>query len=164
MGVDGLTERGQAVLIAGAVIALALLVPLSMMVELQTVQTQPAVEPLDVQALDELLGAAVHTAANETDRSPAAMDQQIRADVAAIGPQQLTHGRVVRITQADAEAAALALRACPVGECRSHRGLIVTESAEGERVVGVVFTTSVLGPSERGHLTTTIWVEPTTSG
>jgi hypothetical protein len=159
-----LTDRAQAVLIAGAVVAVALLVPLSLLVELQAVQTQPTVEPMDVEALDHLLHTVVRSAAADTDGSLGSMDPRIRTAVSALGPHELAHGRVVRVAVADGQAATLAARSCPVAECRSDRGVIVTGARGGGRVVGVVFRTSVLGPSERGTLTTTVWLDTAAAG
>jgi len=162
--VDGLTQRAQVVLVAGAIVALALVVPLSMMVELRAVQTQPGVEPMDVGVLDRQLHAIVRAAATETDRSPSAMHEQIHADVGVVESHQRAHGRVVQVALADAAASERARESCPVGECRGEQGLIISTDARGDRVVGVVFTTVVLGPDERGSLTTTVWVDTAARG
>jgi hypothetical protein len=71
---------------------------------------------------------------------------------------------VVQVALADAAASERARGACPVGECRSEQGLIVSTDARGDRVVGVVFTTVVLGPHERGSFTTTVWVDTAARG
>ena len=161
VGVGHLNERAQAVLVVGAVVAGSLLIPLSLMAELQTTQTHPAVEPVDVDALDELLYETVTSAAVATDGTPAAMDEQIRADVAIVREHHLSVGRVVRVTYDERHAAMLAAHSCPEPTARgTHRGIVFTSDDTWSRVIGVVFTTTVLGPHERGVLRTTVWVKP----
>ena len=163
VGVAGLTERAQAVLIAGSIVAMALLVPLSLMVELRSVQAQPPVEPMDVEVLDQLLHEVIRSAAADTDGSLASMEPRVRTAVAAVAPHELAHGRVVRIAVTEGQDAAAAARSCAAADCRSIRGFIVTGARPGGQVVGVVVETRVLGPNERGTLTTTVWLGETVS-
>ena len=159
---DHLTERAQVVLVVGAVIAGSLLIPLSMMAELQTTQSHPVVEPVDVDALDELLHETVTAAALTTDGTAAGMDEQIRADTVIIHEHQLSLGRVVRVTYDEQHAVRLARQSCPVASgCGTRGGIIFASGTTEERVIGVVFTTTVLGPDERGLLRTTVWMNQT---
>jgi hypothetical protein len=162
VGVGHLNERAQAVLVVGAVIAGSLLIPLSVMAELQTTQTHPVVEPMDVDAHDELLHETVTAAAVATDGTPASMDERIRADTAIVHEHHLSVGRVVRVAYDEHHAARLATHACPeTTACGAHGGIIFSSDAAESRVIGVVFKTTVLGPDERGVLRTTVWVEQT---
>lgn len=165
-------DRGQLVLVAAAVLALAL-VPLGFAylqlgyhadVEAAGAEASPGSETL------RLLERAVHEASREAvgqpwagrDGAAARVDDSLAADVDTIEAAQVERGIAAEIQQNASEAAEWTAANCPggsgrsFGECETRGGLVLQERAGETHLVAVAFDVHVV--SERGEADLTVVV------
>jgi hypothetical protein len=165
-------DRGQLVLVAAAVLALAI-VPLGFAylqlgahadVRAQNAEASPGSETV------RLLERAVHDAAGDAAGQPwagregaaARANQSLAAHIDDIAAAQVDRGVAAEITQDGTAAAAWAAENCPggrgreFGACESRGGLVLQERAGETHLVAVAFDVTVV--SERGETELTVVV------
>ena len=166
------TDRGQMVLVAAAVLALAIL-PLGFAylqlgshadVRAQTAEASPGSETV------RLLERAVHTASGEAAGQPWAArsgaasqaNRSLESDIDAIEAAHVDRGVAAAIDQNASTAAAWRSENCPSGSgrefgaCETRGGLVLQERAGETHLVAVAFDVTVV--SERGETELTVVV------
>lgn len=166
---DAVTGRAQLVVVAGAVVAVALI---PVVVAAFQVGGGPAPDPPEhrVRAVERTLETGVRTVAGTTRAY--AWEERVEASRAlrsALAPtiaamETGAAGAVVNVTYAPATARDLAARRCPrgpnrqFGPCAAVGGVILQERVGEPHVVAVVVRVVVLGPT--GRTAVTLVVEP----
>lgn len=174
----GRDDRGQVVLVAAAVLALAI-VPLGFAylqlgshadVRAQSAEASPGSETV------RLLERAVHDAAGDTAGQPwtgragaaARANRSLATDIDAIAAAQVDRGVAADISQNGSAAAAWTASNCPSGRgrefgaCESRGGLVLQERAGETHLLAVAFDVTVV--SERGTAELTVVVRSVTAG
>lgn len=165
-------DRGQLVLVAAAVLALAL-IPLAFAylqlgyhadVEAATADRDAGTETV------RLLERAVHEAAGEATGHPwsgrngaiRAINDSLTDDVDGIQSARVGDGVASEVRQNDTVATRWATANCPggigqsFGSCETHGGLVVQERAGETTLVAVAFDVHVVGPNSETDLTVVI--------
>lgn len=168
----GRGDRGQVVLVAAAVLALAI-VPLGFAylqlgshadVRAQSAEASPGSETI------RLLERAVHDAAGDTAGQPwpgragaaARVNRSLRMHIDDIAAAQVDRGVAAEISQNESAAAAWTAANCPEGRgrefgtCESRGGLVLQERAGETHLLAVAFDVTVV--SERGEAELTVVV------
>lgn len=174
---SGSANRGQLVLVAAAVLALAI-VPLGFAylqlgshADVRAQSAQPATGAETVR----LLERAVHDAAGDAAGQPwagragaaAQANHSLDSHVDDIAAAQVDRGVAADISQNATAAAAWATANCPSGRgrafgaCESRGGLVLQERAGETHLLAVAFDVTVV--SERGETELTVVVRPVTS-
>jgi hypothetical protein len=167
-------DRGQLVLVAAAVLALAI-IPLGFAyLQLGShadVRAQTA-EPATGEETVRLLERAVHDAAGDAAGQPwagragaaARANESLDGHVDDIAAAQVDRGVAAEITQNGSVAAAWVAENCPggrgreFGPCESRGGLVLQERAGEAQLVAVAFDVTVV--SERGQTELAVVIRP----
>jgi len=176
--VTGRNDRGQLVLVAAAVLALAI-VPLGFAylqlgshadVRAQSAEASPGSETV------RLLERAVHDAASDAAGQPwagragaaAQANESLDGHIDDIAAAQVDRGVAAEITQNASAAGDWTAENCPSGRgrefgtCENRGGLVVQERAGETHLLAVAFDVTVV--SERGEAELTVVVRPVSGG
>jgi hypothetical protein len=163
-------DRGQLVLVAAAMLALAL-IPLGFAylqlgyhadIQAATAESSPGSETL------RLLERAVHEAGDEAVGQPwagragtaARVNSALAADIDAIEAAQVERGVATEVRQNATEAAEWTTANCPegsgrlFGDCETRGGLVLQERGNETHLLAVAFDVQIV--SERGETTLTV--------
>lgn len=165
-------DRGQLVLVAAAVLALAL-VPVAFAYLQLGYNADVEAQSADYDGSREtvrLLERAVHEAATQTNSRPWAgrasvansVNQSLDDDLDAIQAAQVERGIASQVRQNGSAATTWASRFCPTGPdrdfggCETRGGLVLQERAGETHLVAVVFDVQVVEPDGEVELTVVI--------
>lgn len=168
-------DRGQVVLLAAVVVAVALVPMTVAYAQLgYDADRTPSPEPTDPSGIDEAretLRTSLVVAAADVDgeyawedRNAAAADVRadVDADVRRLVRDRASDERSLAVSANESVAARWAGRNCPggsgreFGACRVEEGIVVQERANETTVVAAAFDLSVVGPGERSDVTVVV--------
>lgn len=165
-------DRGQLVLVAAAVLALAL-VPVAFAYLQLGYHDDVRAQSADHDAAAEtvrLLERAVHEAATRTTGRPWAgragvanqVNRSLEDDVETVESAQVERGVASRISQNGSAASSWATESCPdgvdrdFGSCETRGGLVLQERAGETHVVAVAFDVHLVEPAGEVDLTVVV--------
>ncbi|SFR36396.1 DUF7261 family protein [Halogeometricum limi] len=163
-------DRGQVVLLAAVVVAIAL-VPMALAYAQLSYDAGAEAPGPDVDDTRRALSASFTDAAAQTDgaylwrdreRAVSAVRTELASDVARVENATLAADRSLRVTYNGSEAAGWAARNCPggrgrvFGPCRVEDGVVVQQRGNETAVVAAAFDLRVVAADERTNATVVV--------